>query len=374
MSNRHPFHSLCPYFAMFPEEFVEHQVLTYTTPGDVVFDPFCGRGTTVFESLLHGRPSYGVDINPVAACIAGAKAEAPSLQSIFRRINELEESFTSDPILSVAPSPFFEACYERNTLAEILFLREHLQWRHDQVDRFIAALTLGVLHGESHRSDYCLSNRMPRTISTKPDYSIRWWAERGLQPPRRRVFDVLRNTATFRFRAPSAEIRGMVRQADARDSAASFPEICGKVRLVVTSPPYLDTTDYAEDQWLRLWFLGGAPFPELRKNPDDRHTRIDRYWQFLCEAWAGVIPLLSDHAVIVVRIGGAKLTKDDLFRGVTQSLRDAAESDHGRSVQPVHEGVTSSIRPREVRAFRPATSRANVEHDFAYELSYCPAA
>ena len=358
---------------MFPEEFVEQQVLTYTSPGDVVFDPFCGRGTTVFESLLHGRTSYGVDISPVAACIAGAKAEAPSLQSIFRRIDELEECFAGSSRVSAAPTPFFEACYERNTLAEVLFLREQLRWRVDHVDRFIAALTLGVLHGESHRSEFCLSNRMPRTISTKPDYSIRWWAERGLQPPRRKTFDVLRKAATFRFRASPAELKGFVRQGDARDAAASFPHIRGKVRLVVTSPPYLDTTDYAEDQWLRLWFLGGAPFPELRKNPDDRHTRIDRYWQFLCEAWAGTIPLLSDHAVVVVRIGGAKLTKDDLFSGVTKSLRDAADGDPGRNVQPVHEGLTSSIRPREVSAFRPAPPQANVEHDFAYEFSYRPA-
>ena len=39
MSRRHPFHSICPYFAMFPEQFVEQQLLSYTVPGDVVFDP-----------------------------------------------------------------------------------------------------------------------------------------------------------------------------------------------------------------------------------------------------------------------------------------------------------------------------------------------
>jgi len=35
-----------------------------------------------------------------------------------------------------------------------------------------------------------LSNRMPRTISTKPDYSIRWWRERGLKPPRRETLRI----------------------------------------------------------------------------------------------------------------------------------------------------------------------------------------
>ncbi|MDA8120863.1 MAG: DNA methyltransferase, partial [Gammaproteobacteria bacterium] len=81
-------HSICPYFAMFPEDFVAKQLLAYTQRGDIVFDPFCGRGTTVFESLLNGRRASGVDINPVAACIAGAKADAPKLGSVQTRLAE----------------------------------------------------------------------------------------------------------------------------------------------------------------------------------------------------------------------------------------------------------------------------------------------
>ena len=38
-------------------------------------------------------------------------------------------------------------------------------------------------------------------------------------------------------------------------------QLPGPIRLVVTSPPYLDVTNFEEDQWLRLWFLGGPPFP-----------------------------------------------------------------------------------------------------------------
>ena len=84
---RHPLHSICPYFAMFPETFVERQVCAYTKPGDYTFDPFCGRGTTVFQSLLMDRPSAGNDVNSVAACIAGAKADAPDLKAVLDRID-----------------------------------------------------------------------------------------------------------------------------------------------------------------------------------------------------------------------------------------------------------------------------------------------
>src|SRR5258705_2335387 len=43
---------------------------------------------------------------------------------------------------------------------------------------------------------------------------------------------------------------------------------------VITSPPYLDVTNFEEDQWLRLWFLGGPPYPTRhRLASDDRHMQ-----------------------------------------------------------------------------------------------------
>lgn len=365
MIKRHPFHAICPYFAMFPEQFVEQQLLSFTSPGDLVFDPFCGRGTTVFESLLKGRSAAGTDINPVAACIASAKANAPKLEKLVARINALQLTFQKQRHEYGSPTPFFEVCFERETLAEILFLRSSLKWKKSSTDCFLTAVMLGVLHGESHRSDLCLSNRMPRTISTKPGYSMRWWTAKKSVAPRRDAFEVLRKAVMFRYRMPPASERGAVRLGDARNAGTAFQELTGKVKLIVTSPPYLDTTDYSEDQWLRLWFLGGEPRPETRKNKDDRHTSPTAYWNFIEEAWQGVAPLMAKESTVVVRIGGAKFTKDELFEGVTSSLGKALS--HHR-VKPLHSGMTSSIRPRETSAFRPANRSANVEHDFVYAL------
>ncbi len=55
---RHRFHSICPYFAMFPESFPEKWIDKLTNPGDTVFDPFSGRGTTPFQALLMNREGY----------------------------------------------------------------------------------------------------------------------------------------------------------------------------------------------------------------------------------------------------------------------------------------------------------------------------
>ena len=170
---RHRFHALCPYFAMFPESFVEQHFAASSHDG-VVFDPFCGRGTTVFQALLNGREAAGCDINPVAFVISRAKCDPPRRISVLRRIRELRSQFSEFDQSSeqLELDEFFDFCFHKWTRAQILFLRETLDWNQRRTDRFIAALALGALHGESHRSGNYFSNRMPRTISTKPNYSV----------------------------------------------------------------------------------------------------------------------------------------------------------------------------------------------------------
>jgi hypothetical protein len=358
---RHPLHSLCPYFAMFPEDFVARHILAFTKPGDVVFDPFCGRGTTVFQSLLMNRPAAGMDINPVAACVAGAKADPPSLVAVLERIEILEREFARRRKKRDAPTQFFSRCFHGETLQQILFLRERLSWQSNKVDRFIAALTLGALHGESHKSPLYLSNRMPRTISTKPEYSVRWWDERELNPPARDTFVVIRELARFRFNEGPPRLVGTVRMGDSRSAKSRFKKLTGKVKLVVTSPPYLDVTDYAEDQWLRLWFLGGASVPVRRRFRDDRLTNKEAYWQFLSRIWNGISPLLSAQSRVVVRIGG-RMSRDELAQGLQRSF---AEGIRGRKSRLVIAPVTSEVKGRQTNNFRPGAA-ASVEHDFVF--------
>jgi hypothetical protein len=83
-----------------------------------------------------------------------------------------------------------------------------------------------------------------------------------------------------------------------------FQSFRGRVSAVITSPPYLDTTRFEEDQWLRLWFLGGPPRPTYHKvSKDDRYERAQPYWAFLEAAWRGMAPLLKPSAVLVCRLG-----------------------------------------------------------------------
>ena len=361
---RHRFHSICPYFAMFPETFVEKHLVATRFEG-VVFDPFCGRGTTVFESLIHGREAAGCDVHPVAVCVAGAKSNPPTRSEVFERLLMLEEeSFSFQSSASGGElAEFFGLCFDPTTYDQVCFLRKNLDWRKDRTDRFIAALSLGALHGESHRSPNYFSNRMPRTISTKPAYSVRWWREKGYKPPSRDVFSILRYMNDYRFKTSPPLHHGEIALSDARNAAEIFPHLVGRVTDVVTSPPYLDTTNYREDQWLRLWFLGGEATVSHSRN-DDRHYNTEKYQAFLTEAWTGMAPLLAEEARIVVRIGGRKLTKDELMEILRTSLKDAVK----RSVQLVDTVVSSPVRHTQATAFRGSKPSPIVEHDFCFLL------
>ena len=326
---RHPLHALCPYFAMFPPEFARTQVARFTQPGEVVLDPFSGRGTTLLEASLGSRRTLASDINPVAACITGAKARVPSLTSVNRRLDELGSKFRNAGLDEVeterrALPLFFKKAFHFRTLRELLFLRQHLDWQGDDVDCFIAALALGSLHGEMDRSKSYFSNQMPRTISMKPDYSVRYWRNHKLVAKRRRVFDLLTQRAYLRLGKGRPNGYAVSIQSDVRSLASVLSPWEHTVKLVVTSPPYLDVTNFEEDQWLRLWFLGGVPKPTRAQiSKDDRHSSPRRYWKFLAEAWKGIAALLAPDAAIVCRIGGKKQTVDSLTRGMTESVRAA---------------------------------------------------
>lgn len=359
---RHRFHSICPYFAMFPERFVEKHLAASPHAG-VVFDPFCGRGTTVFQALLQNREAAGCDLNPVAACIAGAKCHAPDLTRVRARLHELRRRCREpdDEGWQGNLKQFFTHGFHRDTLLQIRYLRSALNWRKRREDRFIAALSLGALHGESHRSPNCFSNRMPRTISTKPHYSVRWWRRNGCTAPRRDVFDILDRMLAYRFRTRPPRRTGRVIQADARHAGEAFPALAGRVTDVITSPPYLDTTNYREDQWLRVWFLGGdALVPHDRQ--DDRHSSTEMYWSFLQASWRGVSSLLANQARIVIRIGGRGLRKSELRNGLWHALASGL----GREVRLLGDGVTSEVGHTQANAFLGAKASLLMEHDFCF--------
>ncbi len=73
VKSNHPEKTIHP--CQFPVELVERLVLSMTDPGDSVFDPFMGVGSSAVAALMHGRRAFGCDIIPEYVEIAHQRVE-----------------------------------------------------------------------------------------------------------------------------------------------------------------------------------------------------------------------------------------------------------------------------------------------------------
>jgi hypothetical protein len=253
---------------------------------------------------------------------------------------------------------FFSHAFSTRTLQQLYYLRAVLSWRKTRTDAMVAALVLGSLHGEMDKSSSYLSNQMPRTISTKPEYSVRFWKNRSLSPPNRDVFRLLRDRALFRYDSDPPKGEATVLHCDMRE-LPHYPGLPhGKIRCVITSPPYMDVTDFEEDQWLRLWFLGGPERPVRRRlSRDDRHTSAKTYWDFIADMWRALGTLLGSKANVIIRIGSRRMEPD--------RLRDTlvASSVFSRRKTELIVSEVSELRNRQTDTFRPGSYGCLVEVD-----------
>src|SRR6267154_1936404 len=73
------------YRACFKPQLPRFFIERLTRPGDVVYDPFMGRGTTVIEAALHGRKPCACDINPLSAILTAPRFRPPYLAEVEKR-------------------------------------------------------------------------------------------------------------------------------------------------------------------------------------------------------------------------------------------------------------------------------------------------
>jgi hypothetical protein len=362
---RHRFHAICPYFAMFPETFAEYWLERLTEAGDVVLDPFCGRGTLPFQALLMGRQSIGCDTNPVAYCVSRAKTNAPPFSRVLKRVDELENNYRPSRVRSEVEElpPFFRYAFHAATLHQVAYLRRELHFSNSDSDCMVTAVLLGALHGETDRSDRFLSNQMPHTISTKPDYSVRFWKRHRLRPPERDAFQLLRRQLAYRYETGRPKGRGLILHMDMRDLPRQATRIPSAIRCAITSPPYFDVTNYAEDQWLRLWFLGGPPRPVRQKfSKDDRHSSVDRYWALLADMWRTLGLTLERDSDIVIRVGATRIGPERLVSGLEGVARASQ-----RRVRLIDHKVSEIVK-RQTDSFRPGSTGCKVEIDCHFRM------
>jgi hypothetical protein len=245
------------YRACFKPQLPRFFIERLTAPGDVVYDPFMGRGTTPVEAALLGRVPFGNDINPLSALVTQPRLTPPSLDEISDRLDQIPLSDPADE-----PSELL-AFYHPDTLRAISSLKNYFQRRRaggelDALDAWIEMVSLNRLTG--HSAGFFSVYTLPpnQAVSVKSQLKIN--AKRNQTPPPRDVRSILLKKSRQLLgdcdagvRATLAAVAPQARFTTAQ--AAATPQIPGNsVALVVTSPPFLNVVQYADDNWLRCWF------------------------------------------------------------------------------------------------------------------------
>ena len=68
--------------AMFPENLARDHILSWSDPGELVFDPMCGAGTTCKMAKATGRRWLGVDVSAEYTAIAQRRVEGVQWKSV----------------------------------------------------------------------------------------------------------------------------------------------------------------------------------------------------------------------------------------------------------------------------------------------------
>jgi hypothetical protein len=343
----HSFHPMCSYLASFPAALAHAFIARYSRAGDVVLDPFSGRGTTPLQACAEGRIGVGNDLYPFAHLLTASKLETASRAEALTRLTALRVGWAADAAAwealggRVATDPSagdakvpaagsrrgpnggaervpveVAIAFHPRTLAQLLYVRSALQL-DVRTDRFLAAALSGILHGKS--ASY-LSPLMPNTFSMAPRYVRQFAARTGYQAPPRDVFDCLAGKIRRLHRQPLPSSPGVALLGDARGVTPvaraelrrrGLPD---RARLVLASPPYLRVVKYGYYNWLRTWQLG-FDARAIDAELDDAHHR-EPYLSFLRDVLAGLRPALTDDAIVVLVIGDVEFDRGRRINGV----------------------------------------------------------
>ncbi|MHB0980496.1 MAG: hypothetical protein ACYC5Q_10595 [Thermoleophilia bacterium] len=308
----HPLHSLCSYFAMFPPHIPRVFVEWLTVSGDVVYDPFSGRGTAPMEACRLGRIGLGSDANPLAYVLTGAKVNPPTAEAVGARLDALEASMPARRLGGVPDD--IRMLYSPKVLRQLCWLRGQLDI-DDRTDRFIMSTILGLLHANHNPGSPArgLSISMPNTFSMSPGYVRSYIAEHCLKPPDVDVIDMVRRKIDRMCIPISAARRGRAWKADARH-AGDLRE--GLAKLVFTSPPYLGVIKYGKYNWIRLWMLGY----DAREVDGEllATASLRRYLDFIAEVLLGFREVVRPDGYVCLMLGDVR----DKSSGATLNLAE----------------------------------------------------
>ena len=305
-------HGIMRYFGKFPPPIARYLIKTYSEEGDLVIDPTCGSGTTALESLLLGRNSICMDINPLSILVSKVKVT---------RIPEADFNKWLDKLLAFLRSGRSKSQQELVGLrnSDHWFLRETLhslgRIKHaiysikapKHVEDALLVTLLGIVRRVSRATTQ--QGRLFLDVQTAVEDTLPVYIRKARK-----------NTECIGG-LPNTGFEPVIKQASVLNPS-TLPKN-KKAKLLICHPPYFNNYKYSGVYSLELAWMGhdhaGIRAQEIRESfKVGKPERLDDYIEDMVETLTNCQRLLEPGGVVGLMIGDTVLR--NTYIPVTQSL------------------------------------------------------
>jgi len=254
-----PFQRWYPYIEGYAPDFVKSLINNYNVEGSLIYEPFAGTGTTLFASDTLGFSTIYSEVNPLLQFLIQTKINvlranksrriklAENIKDILKDIKHIFQKFEEDKALLKSYKTIFSNSkyFSNKTLSQTLKLRSYIDIVKLEDELLSDVLTVGILScllpvsflkkagdvrfktaKEIEKGIITFEEILPKKLSAITEDILN--------------FDYTLNN-NHEFVLGNAKNIGKINDL--------------KINAIITSPPYLNGTNYFRNTKVELWFL-----------------------------------------------------------------------------------------------------------------------
>lgn len=245
-------HGLHKYPAKFFPELPRWLIQKYTKPDQVILDPFTGSGTSNVESMLLGRHSVGIDVDPFAKFLTKVKTTILDIEELGRSTDYILNALVKyDPskinITELPEFPYRDNWFNKEILYELTFIKKLIKNSpfSNSIKDFLHICLSSIIRSVSNADNNCTRTVVRKKLKKNiyPSLALTKFAETLLLNSYR-----MTDFSSSIKQSSSVEIPD---DSDARN--IKYPR--GYFDFALTSPPYANAVDYPRTHQLEMYWL-----------------------------------------------------------------------------------------------------------------------
>lgn len=296
-----------PYPAKFTIDLAIDYISKYSKPGDIVYDPFAGSGTTLLGSSLLGRFSFGTDINHIAVLISEFKlCDFSSNDFVFldNFIRDFESSWRDEcETVERFSYPSIDHWFCEDSIIVLSYIKSLINTINSNNCKIFCKLVFSSIINNASNQESDTRYAAIYKPSVNKEYVAKMFVKK--------FNSALELVSNFK-RDSNVLKRSKVLLHDSKKCSEVIKE--NSVDLILTSPPYPNTYDYYLYHKHRMNWLDFDVKYSMEKEIGSRrefsslkHPK-EKFDNDMFEIFAECNKLLKKDGIVVLVMGDGKIS------------------------------------------------------------------